>query len=123
MAKAHPAGGKPGDSPMDVTEKAARKRMVDDVNNRFAFHPATPVTGPQHDAVRQDVRRLATKWAKTLPVGRHQAMALTSLQEAMWAANAAIACDTREDDGSLAAPPASKEPTAKKTASKRRSTR
>lgn len=93
----------------------AKNPEVQDVENRFAFHPATEVTGPQHDAVRADLKRLALKFVKTLPPGRHKSMALTHLQEAMWAANAAIACDTP------AAPeaPAEAKPAAKKTAAKK----
>lgn len=63
-----------------------------DIENRFSFHPATEETGPQHDAVRADLKRLALKLHKTLPDGRHKSLALTSLEETMHWANAAIAC-------------------------------
>jgi hypothetical protein len=76
---------------------ARKNPEIAEIESRFGFHPATEVTGPQHDAVRADLRRVALKFQKTLPEGRHKAMALTKLQEAMWAANAAIACDTRPE--------------------------
>ena len=62
--------------------------------NRFAYHPATPERGRQHERVRECMTQVALEFFDTLPNGRHKAMALTSLQEAMWAANAAIACDS-----------------------------
>jgi hypothetical protein len=74
-----------------------------EIDNNFAFHPATEVTGPLHDEVRTQARNLASKWNKALPAGRHKSMAISFLQQAMWAANAAIACDSEgaapaEDD-------------------------
>lgn len=70
------------------------KQLLADVENRFGFHPATAQTGPQHDAVRAAYRAMARYLVETLPGGRHQALAITSLQESMMWANAAIACDT-----------------------------
>lgn len=68
----------------------------DEILNRFAFHPATEVTGPQHDRVRALFSELATEITQGLvPAGRHQSLALTSLQESMMWCNAAVACDTR----------------------------
>ena len=64
-----------------------------DIVNRFGYHPATDVTGPQHDAVRKAYQELAHTVAQGTPAGRHQSLALTALQESMMWANAAIACD------------------------------
>lgn len=94
-------------------EKSPQTLLLEDVKNRFAFHPATEVTGPQHDAVRADLGRLAAKMAKTLPDGREKSLVLTHLEEAMFWANAAIA----RHGGSSGdpAPPAEKAAPAKKT--------
>lgn len=62
--------------------------------DRFAFHPATEVTGPIHDEARAKHRTLARWILKNVPAGRHQSLALTALQESMMWTNAAIACDT-----------------------------
>lgn len=65
-----------------------------DIENRFGYHPATPITGPVHDEIRSRFRATAHYLDGLLPPGRHKALALTALQEAMMWANAAIACDT-----------------------------
>jgi hypothetical protein len=70
--------------------------MPDDLKNRFSFHPATDITGPQHEEVRDRCYALALWLSENTPVGRHQALALTSIEEAMHWGNAAIACDTQE---------------------------
>jgi putative hemolysin len=62
-----------------------------DIDNRFMFHPATEVTAPMHDKVRNDCRLLAHKIDKMLPESREKSLALTKLEEAMMWANAAIA--------------------------------
>lgn len=63
-----------------------------DVKNWFEFHPATETTGPLHDSVRAEFRKLALDLYDTLPEGPDRSVALRKLQEAMWAANACIAC-------------------------------
>lgn len=75
---------------MTVTTSSSRA----DLEHRFAFHPATEQTGPMHDAVRAHCLALAVYLDDLLPAGRHKAMALTAVQETMWAANASVACDT-----------------------------
>jgi hypothetical protein len=72
----------------------ADQQLLDDIANRFGFHPATAQTGPMHDEVRDAFAALARYVASSVPSGRHQALALTALQESMMWANAAIACDT-----------------------------
>ena len=82
-----------------VLTDAARVAQTDDIENRFRYHPPTPETVRAHEAVRAAYRTLAHFVAGQTPPGRHQALALTALQESMWAANAAIACDTPREDG------------------------
>ena len=61
--------------------------------------PQHPATVRAHEAVRTAAEAFAEVIADYVPAGRHRAMAITSVQEAMWAANAAIACDTPREDG------------------------
>lgn len=108
-------------------EKSQETLDREDIENRFSFHPATTTTGPQHDAVRADLKRMALKLHKTLPPGRHRSLALTSLEETMHWANAAIACATPLQGGhslgELFADPASKPKPAKKGAAARKTAR
>jgi hypothetical protein len=67
---------------------------IEDVRNRFLFHPATDDTGPMHDEVRTRCLALAESLLIIMPPGRHASLALTTLEETMHWANAAIACDS-----------------------------
>lgn len=62
--------------------------------DRFAFHPATEITGPLHDEIRKQHQEMAAWILDFVPPGRHQSLALTALQESMMWSNAAVACDT-----------------------------
>jgi hypothetical protein len=66
----------------------------DEVLKRFEFHPATETTGPLHEDVRDRCGDLAEWMVETLPAGRHQALAISAVQEAMMWANAAVAIDS-----------------------------
>lgn len=68
--------------------------MSEQVLDRFRFHPATASTGPAHQHIRDLFGSLAGHLLECVPPGRHQSLALTSLQEAMMWANAAIAIDS-----------------------------
>ena len=61
------------------------------VRNDFRFHPATAETGPKHERVREACHRLALDLIELAPPSRELSLALTSLEEAMMWANAAIA--------------------------------
>ena len=73
-------------------------KLPDDVRRRFEFHPATEVTGPLHDSIRNAHAGLAAIIAELVPPGRHQSLAFTALQESMMWANAGIACNTPKDE-------------------------
>jgi len=63
----------------------------------FGFHPATETTGPLHEEARAKCLELA-KWInQNVPDSREKSIALTKVQEAMWASNAAIAIHTPRD--------------------------
>jgi hypothetical protein len=59
--------------------------------NWFRFHPATTITGPQHDELRAHFRALAEVLLIRLPGSPDKTVALRKLQDAMMAANACIA--------------------------------
>lgn len=61
------------------------------VLNDFKFHPATPTTGPKHDAVRAACLGLANTLLTIVPESREQSLMLTNLEQAMFWANAGIA--------------------------------
>jgi hypothetical protein len=65
-----------------------------DIDNRMSYHPVTDETKPLFEENRADFLALAHRVADRIPPGRHQALALTALQEALMWSNAAIACDT-----------------------------
>lgn len=68
-----------------------------DVLNWFRYHPATEITGPQHDDVRLRFRELAGHLLDALPDGPDKTLALRKLQEAMMSANACIANNQTDD--------------------------
>lgn len=62
-----------------------------DIDSRFAFHPATEVTGPMRADVREAHKRLAHLLNDILPESREKSLCITKLEESMMWANAAIA--------------------------------
>lgn len=64
----------------------------EDIDNRFNYHPpANDRIVSAHEAVREGVKAVAHVMADLLPNCRERSIALTKLEEAMFAANAAIA--------------------------------
>lgn len=75
-------------------------RTSQDVENRFAFHPATTQEKrAEHDSVRNACKELGHRFDRDLPPSREKALALTKLEEAMFWANAAIARQKGVTDG------------------------
>jgi hypothetical protein len=64
---------------------------ANDIANRFGFHPANDDTGPRHDQVRHACQDLAHLLNDLLPDGREKSLAITSLEQTMFWANAAVA--------------------------------
>jgi hypothetical protein len=63
-----------------------------DLDNRFAFHPAsTQNRQDDHSAIRVECRGLADFLNDRLPEGREKSLAITHLEEVMMWSNAAIA--------------------------------
>lgn len=59
-----------------------------DVDNLFSFHPATPETGPLHDAVRDSCRDLAHHLLAIVPPSAERTTAIRKVMHA----NAGVAC-------------------------------
>ena len=74
-----------------VMTSQPRGITLDDLNNRFAFHPATDLTGPKHAEVRRQCFVLAEFLINSLPPGREASLAITALEGCMMWSNAAIA--------------------------------
>jgi hypothetical protein len=65
---------------------------IDELANRFRFHPATTDDRARaHEWVRDNVGNLAAAMNGALPEGREKALVMTHLEEVMMWANAAIA--------------------------------
>jgi hypothetical protein len=68
-------------------------RIVDELSNRFAFHPATDdATRDAHEEVREAAYAFAAVIERVTPPGRDQSLAFTKIEEAMMWGNKAIAC-------------------------------
>lgn len=63
------------------------------LDNWFGFHPASPEVGETHDKIRAACRDLAATFQELLPECPDKTVALRAAREAMWAANAAVACN------------------------------
>jgi len=69
---------------------------IQDLENRFKFHPATGSDTPsntarQHEDIRNRCLQLAIDLNGRIPEGREKALAITKLEEVMMWANAGIA--------------------------------
>lgn len=68
-----------------------------DIESRFAFHPATTVERQTlHQDIRDRCKRLAHWFNDELPDGREKSLVITTLEEVMFWANAAIARQPEE---------------------------
>lgn len=66
--------------------------QVEDLENRFKFHPATDEEKRNdHASVRENCLKLALFINEKVPEGREKSLAITHLEEVMMWANAGIA--------------------------------
>jgi hypothetical protein len=64
------------------------------ITNDFGFHPATGMTAELHDATRSNFAQLAHWVIDNVPRGDAREACIHRLREAMFWANAGIACDS-----------------------------
>jgi len=82
----------------DVT--AAPRRFTPDaqLDNWFGYHPpVTSEVGRIHDSIRAAFRDMTKMLQLVLPEGPDKTVAFRKVQEAMWAANACLACGATEN--------------------------
>lgn len=64
------------------------------LDNWFGFHkPPNQEVIDAHEEIRAASRRLAATFQELIPEGPDKTVALRAVREAMWAGNAAIACN------------------------------
>lgn len=64
----------------------------DELGNRFRYHPATTKARQDaHEGIRRMLGHVAAELNDHLPESREKGLALTSVEEAMFWANAAVA--------------------------------
>ena len=70
---------------------------VDDVHNRFSYHPPTGNQAERYERLRGEARRLALLIVELCPHSRERSLALTELQSVTMWANASIACNENKE--------------------------
>jgi hypothetical protein len=79
----------------DRDPKAPQNEPIDydaELGNLFAYHrPLTPEVAQLHEKIRDQMNYTAQLLNSWLPASHEKSLALTKVQEAMWAANAAVA--------------------------------
>lgn len=72
----------------------------EDINNALDYHPATPATVEKHERVRELFKQISHELNDILPEGPTKTHLLRiKIPEAMRAANASVACDTKGELG------------------------
>lgn len=71
-----------------------KAELLDRIANDFTFHPASPEQQQIYAEIRTKHLELAEYLVNTLPISRELSLALTSLEQSMFNANAAIARNT-----------------------------
>lgn len=61
------------------------------IERDFTYHAPTDLQRERYEFLRHEAKRLASEIVRETPVSREQSLALTSLEEAVFWANAAIA--------------------------------
>lgn len=74
-----------------MTRYTPDPRTAAQIDRAFTYHAPKGDQAERYGAIREAARAFAMLLAELTPPGREQAMALTSLEQAVMAANAAIA--------------------------------
>ena len=81
----------PQPQPQPVNGPSGQAISMEQLRNRFGFHPGTEDTIPKHEAVRAEALGFAVFLNSILPESREKSLALTAVQEAAMWANSAVA--------------------------------
>lgn len=71
----------------------------DKVDNIFVYHPANESQAERYESLRAEAKSLAHTILSNTPKSREQSLAITSLQQAIMWANAAIAINESNKSG------------------------
>lgn len=74
-----------------TTEAESKAQLMKRVQNDFTYHPPTGSQPEMYDLIRSETLSLAEKLVTICPIGRELTLALTSLEQVMFYANASIA--------------------------------
>ena len=72
-------------------------RTIEEVENQFAYHPATAMTAVVHDTLRIAFSELAAQIWYIIPDGPEKTIAMRKLQEGLMYANLAVALTVPTD--------------------------
>jgi hypothetical protein len=70
--------------------------QLSDIENRFTYHAPLPGQAERYAFMRREARNLAVVINDLAPDSREKSLAMTSLEEAVFWANAAIARNEQE---------------------------
>lgn len=74
-------------------------RSLEEAQDQFAYHPATPESAPKHAAVRDIFRDVLPQLWDAVPDGPEKTLAIRKLQESQMYCNLAIALTSPADTG------------------------
>jgi hypothetical protein len=70
---------------------------LEQVHNRFTYHPPTGNQAERYEQLRSEARRLALLIVELCPHSRERSLALTELQSCVMWSNASIALNENKD--------------------------
>jgi len=79
----------------DAQTAGIARQLTDEekLNEIFTYHPATPVTGPKFEHLREAARHFAKVILLNVPAGADRTCALRHVRDAVMTANAGVSLD------------------------------
>lgn len=75
-------------------ERNPKQEMIDRIEHDFTYHPPKPEQQPKYAAIRDKAKEFALLIVDLTPASREQSLAITSLEDVVAKANAAISRHT-----------------------------
>lgn len=69
------------------------QEQSDQINNWFSYHNPTPDQLPKYQRIRESAKAFAAVVISSTPKCADQSAAIRKIREAVWVANASIACE------------------------------